>query len=229
MFVLNLHVFKLKIMRYLLTSLTVIMLAGLSSCTRDDRYYPQPDYPQSYTFVDEFTDNRNQWNFTDNAYLAYGYISNGTYKIDYENNVSPAYYVSKNIHFNRYDDFTIYTRIGSDNNMGLLFGYDSRNGSYGYSFTVSYDGYYALYDEGGNGYGDDVQAIVPLQTAGFVAGRGDWNELRLEQRGSRWIGYINNQQVFNIEAQPLYGTNVGFILMSDTHGEADYIETDWYE
>ncbi len=216
-------------MRYLITTLAVIMLAGLSSCKRDDNYYPQPDYPQTYSFVDEFTDNRNQWNFTDNQHLAYGYIGGGSYKIDYNDNLSPAYYVSKNIYFNRDNDFTIYTRIGSNNNMGLLFGYNSSIGSYGYSFMVDYDGYYALYDEGGNGFGEDVQEIVPLQTSNYVVNNGDWNELRLEQRGSRWIGYINEHPAFNIEAQPLYGTNVGFILVSNTQGEADYLQVDWYE
>ncbi len=87
-------------------------------------------------------------------------MSNGTFKFDYNDDLSEAYYVSKNIGFNPYNDFTIYTRIRSDNNIGLLFGYNGNSGSYGYSFTIDYDGYYALYDEGSNGYGPDIQTIA---------------------------------------------------------------------
>jgi len=199
----------------------------LSSCVRDRG--PQPYYPQPYTYTEEFDNDYNNWSFADPSNLAYGVVSGGTFKFDYNDNLSEAYYVSKTIGFNRYNDFTIYTRIGSDNNMGLLFGYNAATGSYGYSFMVSYDGFYALYDEGGNGYGSDIQTLVEPATGSFVNPNGDWNELRLEQRGNRWIGYVNNYQVFNIEAQQLKGTNVGFVNVQETRGEADYLQVDWLE
>jgi hypothetical protein len=113
--------------------------------------------------------------------------------------------------------------------MGLLFGYNDASGSYGYSFTVNYNGQYALYDEGGNGYGEDIFAIVPLFTQGFVARNGNWNELRLEQRGRRWIGFINGNQVFDVAAQNLRSGSVGFVVEGNTQGEADYLQADWFE
>jgi hypothetical protein len=226
--VLPLYLQKQNTMRKVISILSITGLSLFaSSCIHDDG--PQPYYPQKYTYAEEFNDDSRGWAFADPANYAYGVVSNGTYKFDYNDNLQEAYYVSKNIGFNRFNDFTIQTRIGSNNNMGLLFGDNSSVNSYGYSFTVDYDGYFALYDEGGNGYGPNVQEIVPPTTNGNVNINGDWNELRLEQRGNRWIGYVNNQQVFNVPAQNLKGTNVGFVDVKLTQGEADYLQVDWIE
>lgn len=215
-------------MRYLLTSFAALFLFAFSSCRKDNYYYPQPqpNY-QMVTYSDDYNNDDGNWGFSDNADDASGYVSNGTYKMFYDGVASEAYYISKDIDFNTNKDFTIQTRIGSDNNMGLLFGYQGV-GVYGYSFTVDYNGNFALYDEGGNGFGSDVQEVVQLSSGNFVNNNGDWNDLRIEQRGNKWYGYINDVQVFNIDAQPLYGTNVGYVLVSNTAGEADYIQVDYW-
>ncbi|WP_118950249.1 family 16 glycoside hydrolase [Taibaiella helva] len=208
---------------------SIIAVAGMvlffSSCDRDRGPYPAVQR----SFVEEFYDNRMGWEFADPANNAYGEVNNGIYMFDYNDDFTEAYYVSKLIGFNRYSDFTIYTRIRSNNNMGLLFGDNSSVGSYGYSFTIDYDGYYALYDEGGNGYGPDVQTIVAPTTNNRVVPNGGWNDLRLEQRGDRWIGFVNDVQVFNVPAQNLLGTNVGFVDVKNTQGDADYLQVDWWE
>ncbi len=202
----------------------------LSACTRREVIPHNPNsYLQFMQYIEEFDNDYGRWGFADGNNYAYGIVSNGTFKFDYNDDLSEAYYLAKDIRFNHLNDFTLYTRIGSDNNMGLLFGYNSSNNTYGYSFTVDYNGNYALYDEGGNGYGPDVQELVAPQTGNFVNRNGDWNELKLEQIGNRWIGYINNVQVFNIAAQRLYSGSLGFVVVSNTQGEADYIQADWYE
>jgi hypothetical protein len=219
---------KMNTMRKVISILSITGLSIFaSSCVRDDG--PQPYYPQRYTYTEEFNNNSRGWAFEDPANNAFGEVYDGTYKFVYNDNLEQAYYVSKTIGFNRYNDFTIQTRIGSDNNMGLLFGDNSSVNSYGYSFTVDKYGNYALYDEGGNGYGPDIQEIIPPTNNSNVNPGGDWNDLRLEQRGQRWIGYINNAQVFNIPAQTLRGTNVGFVDVALTQGEADYLQVDWIE
>ena len=202
-------------------------IVGTSSCVKRDRFIAPSLVP--YYFVDDFNDNRNDWQFADGNNLAYGVINNGTFKIDYNDDLSEAYYVSRGINLNVANDFTLSTRIGSNKNMGLLFGYNGATGSYGYSFTVDYNGYFALYDEGGNGYGADISAIVPATTRSFVRLNGDWNELKIEKRANRWYGYINGVQVFNIGGQNLKGNGVGFVVMSNTQGEADYIQAEWYD
>lgn len=211
-------------------TLATLFIFTLSSCVRDDRYDPYPPNPRQYTYADEFDNNSNGWAFADPANLAYGVVSNGTFKFDYNDDGSEAYYASKNIGFNYYNDFKLYTRIGSNNNMGLLFGYRDASETYGYSFTIDFNGNYALYDEGGNGYGPDVTTIVPPNNnTGAGRGNGDWNELRLEQRGGRWLGYVNNIEVFNVQARTIKGSNVGFVNIAFTQGEADYLQVDWLD
>jgi len=209
------------------TVLALVLLLGMTSCVKEDYYINQNRVFR--TFVDDFNDNRNNWQFADGYNLAYGIISNGTFKVDYNDNLLEAYYVSKAINLNIYNDFTLYTRIGSNKNMGLLFGYNAATRSYGYSFTVDYNGNFALYDEGGNGYGEGLYAIIPKTKFNFINTNGNWNDLKLEKRNNRWIGSINGYQVFNVAAQTLRGGSVGFVVESNTQGEADYIQADWYE
>ncbi len=211
-----------------ITTTILLLILLLTACRRERT--PAPVYvPVLVQYIEDFDDDRDGWSFADGNNLAYGVVSNGTFKLDYNDYLSDAYYVSRNVRFNPNDDFTLYTRIGSDNNMGLLFGYNVSAGSYGYSFTMDYDGYYALYDEGGNGYGPDIQEVVAPQTGNFTRKNGDWNELRLEQRGARWIGFVNNVQVFDIPAENLSSGSIGFVVIAETQGEADYIQADWYE
>lgn len=206
----------------------LVLILGLSSCVKREYVVAPPQ--ERFVFVDDFIDNRNNWAFADGANLAYGVISNGTFKIDYNDDLSEAYYVSKGIDLNTSSDFILQTRIGSNKNMGLLFGYNAgaSGGGYGYSFTVDYNGYCALYDEGGNGGGSSIVALVPAMQFPFININGNWNELRLEQRGSRWIGFVNNNQVFNVPAKILRGNGVGFVVESRTQGEADYLQGEWF-
>jgi len=214
--------------RILLLLLTGTLILGLASCRR---YAPAPVGPRlvAYQYVDEFNDNRGNWAFADGPNLAYGVISDGTFKFDYNDDGSQAYYVSKDIIFNMDEDFTVETKLGSDNTFGLLIGYNASTGSYGYSFTIDYNGKYALYDEGGNGFGTQITEIIPPTYSSAVNGNGDWNTVRIEQRGSRWIGYVNNREVFRVPARTLMAGSVGFVAVPFTRGEADYIQADWLE
>jgi hypothetical protein len=214
--------------KYMLLTASFLLFL-FSSCRKDRVREPVYPTPQEYIFTDDFNNDNNGWSFADPSNYAYGVVSNGTFKFDYNDNYYEAYYVAHDVGFNPNNDFTIQARIGSDNNMGILFGYDANNGTYGYSFTVDYDGYFALYDEGGNGYGTDIQTLVAPQTRSFVNYNGDWNDLEIDQRGSRWIGYINNQQVFNVSARNFRGSALGFVVVANTRGEADYFEAHWLQ
>lgn len=214
-----------------LLMLSAALILGMSACTPDNRRYPVPSnpQPQEYAFIEDFDNDANGWSFADPVNYAYGVVSDGTFKFDYNDDLYEAYYAAMFVGFNPYNDFTIESRIGSNNNMGILFGYDDQKGSYGYSFMIDVYGYYSLYDEGGNGYGGDIQELVSPTTGNFVNPNGDWNDLRIEQRGNRWYGYVNEVQVFDIQAQNMVGTGVGFVNVSLTQGEADYFDVHWFE
>lgn len=213
-------------MKNLLFTSGILMSLIFSSCVRDN-IRPLPPPVREYAFIEDFNNDNRGWSFADPVHFAYGVVSNGTFKFDYNDDYPESYYVSRGFGFNPYNDFTISTKIGSNNNMGLLFGYDERNYSYGYTFTIDYDGYFALYDEGGNGYGPDIETLVEPQTNNRVNINGNWNVLTIEQRGNRWIGYVNNYQVFNIAAQNFKGSGIGFMNVANTQGEADFIEAHW--
>jgi len=213
-------------MKNLRLTFGLFSLLLITSCARDNHIRPQNPV-REYSFIEDFNDDRNGWSFADPVNYAYGVVSNGTFKFDYNDDYTQAYYVAQDFGFNPYNNFTITTKLGSNNNMGLLFGYNEATNSYGYSFTIDYDGYYALYDEGGNGYGPDITTLVAPQTNNNININGDWNVLTIKQVGNNWIGYVNDYQVFTINAQNFKGNGVGFVDIANTQGEVDYIDVHW--
>lgn len=211
--------------------LLAVLGAGIlmTGCRRTN-VVPNPPVENTYTFVDEFVDNRNDWAFSNQIEDAYGGISSrGTFEFSYLDPNGVAYYRSKDIRFNPDKNFVLQTRIGSDNNMGLLFGYDEASGAYGYSLTISEDGQFALWDEGGNGNGvNDITAIVSPTASNAVNPNGDWNDVVIEQKGNNWEGYINDVKVFTVRASYIVKGSVGFVIVGNTRGEADYIQADFY-
>lgn len=212
-------------MKYLRLLLLTPILFLLSSCYRTD--LPSPP-SNRYYFTDDFNNNVNGWEFDDPLNYAYGWISGGTYKIEYLDDYFPAYYISQDFGFDVQDNFIIETRFGSDNEMGLLFGFDDRRGAYGYSINIDYDGYIRVFDEGGNGYGDEVTEIYPSTRFSSIRRRGDWNTVRIEQRGNKWIVTVNGTRLFDMPAQNLRGRGVGYVLSSFTSGEVDYLDIAGY-
>lgn len=212
----------------------LITLAGLglalTSCYKDrvDPFPPGNGGGNTYTFVDEFDNNKNDWSFADQVNDAYGVISGGTFSFNFLDPNGIAYYRSKDIRFNPDKNFTIETRVGSDNNMGLSFGFDDDRGAYGYSFMVSHDGYYALWDEGGNGGSTDIEQIVPPTYSNLVNPNGNWNDLKIAQVGNNWEGYLNGTRVFTVRARYVVKGSVGFVIVGNTRGEADFIQADFY-
>src|SRR5690625_2810189 len=140
----------------------------------------------------------------------------------------PSYYVSFNLNMILNNEYLIESRIGFDNMMFIVFAQDYTSESYGYTFTIDYDGYFALYDEGGNGFGNDIMELIEPTYTSAAYRDGDWNVLTIEQYGNVWYGYVNDVEVFRIDAQPLYGNNFGFMVVTFTMGEADYIHAVWY-
>ncbi len=210
-------------------SLIILASIGLtlSSCFRDT-VNPYPPDNNTYTFVDEFNDNRNDWAFADQANDAYGVIdrNRGTFSFNYLDPYGIAYYRSKTINFNPDRDFVVTAKLGSDNTMGLLLGFDDARGEYGYSLTVDYDGNFALWDEGNDNR--DISAIISPTNSNAVNMNGDWNEVTIKQVGSQWKGYINGVNVFSVNAPYLYKGSVGFVIVGDTRGEADFLEATYY-
>ena len=201
--------------------LPLLLVLGLSSCViRDDNYDVQPVGYQ-FSFVDDFNNDYNQWSFQDNANNASVYLSGGMLHYDYHPRNSGTNTVAVSTGLRTTRDFDIQTRLRSNNAMALVFGVSPSD--YGYSFFIDDRGYFALYDEGTSGI--QPKAILDWSASGTI--RSGWNDIEIEQVGNSWVGYINNVQVFNIPARHLYGSQVGFMTVANTSGDADYLDIKW--
>ncbi len=203
-------------------SITALLLTiALSSCVvRNDDYNVQPAGYQ-FAFSDDFNNDRNQWSFADNGNNAYVRLSGGQLHYDYHPAASGTNTVAINTGMRTDYDFDIRTRIRSDNAMGLVFGVSPTD--YGYSFFIDAGGYFALFDEGTATI--KPQAILNWTQSGAV--RNGWNDVELEQVGNAWVGYINGTQVFQTDARTQYGSQVGFMVLANTSGDAEFLDVQW--
>jgi hypothetical protein len=205
--------------------LLIMLLAaiGVTSCTKNEYYNtpPQTNSGYKYVFDDNFDRDAHNWSFYDVANSARVNITDGMLKYTYYPTSTGTNTVAIETGVNVDKDFLIQTRIKSDNAMGLVFGVSNSN--YGYSFIIDNSGSFAVFKEGSSG--SSTQTIIDWQTSNAI--QAGWNDLELEQKGNRWIGYINNTQVFDIPSEYLSGVKTGYIVLDGTTGYADYLTIQW--
>jgi hypothetical protein len=197
----------------------------LGSCVKNE-YHTDPEPSTNNTggsttgskvFNDQFDKDEHSWSFSDPADSAYVSIINGTLKYSYLKTTGSSS-VSVNTGISFRSNFSIKTRIKSNHIMGIIFG--ASNTAKGYSFLVDDKGYFAVYNEGDST--TSAQAILSWQYAPAII-TGDWNDIRFEQSGDYWNGYINNTKVFQVQSQYLPTGKAGFIVLANTAGTADYL------
>lgn len=204
-----------------------LFLAGIStltSCVKNEYYNTTPTTtPTGYQniFDDNFDYDSHNWSFTDAGNNASVRISGGQLKYVYNPANDGTNTVAVNTGLNVNYNFLIQTRIQSNNAMGLVWGVS--NNDYGYSLFIDDQGYFAVYKEGNANTA--VKTLIDWQyNSAIVAG---WNNIEVEQQGDYWIGYANGTKLFEIGAQNLYGSKVGYIVMAGTTGYADYLTVQW--
>ena len=198
-----------------------------TSCEQKNYYQVEPNnnnnnnnntgYP--YSFDEEFNgaDHYN-WTFTSATDSAYASISNGNYQIV---NYSFSNFINSIVatNANTSGNFTVQTRIKSNNMMALVFGASSSD--YGYALYVDSMGYYSLYKEGSNSVAATV--IIPSTQDTLYATKKDWNTLEVDQVNGNWTGFINGTQIFQMTARTVSGSSFGFKLVPGTVGYADFL------
>ncbi|MBN8652870.1 MAG: OmpA family protein [Cytophagales bacterium] len=109
---------------------------------------------------------------------------------------------------------TFVQKSGTDNHgYGFLWG-DNANGK-NHSFTVTTTGYFQVMSP------EEKPKLNEWIVTDKVKPLGQENLLKIEQRKSRLYFFINNQQVLETEALPLYGTRLGFITYTNMVLEVD--------
>lgn len=210
-----------------------ILLIGLAStllmtsCIKNEYYEVDPppaEQPIQYNYVfdDNFDNNINNWAFSDPSNAAYVSIINGRLKYTYLPADDGTNTVAINTGAKLHRNFLVQTSIKSDYAMGLCFGVSDYD--YGYSFFIDDSGYFAVYKEGTANNG--VETIIDWKASTAIRTNG-WNDVEFEQVGNRWYGYINGAEVFNLPAESLGGSQVGFITLAGTTGYADYLTVQW--
>ena len=196
-----------------------------SSCVQKNYYGANPNNNNNnntngqYVFDEEFNGADNYgWSFTDPADSAYAGIANGSYQyVDYsavKSNMS-----SVNTGANVQNNFTVITRVKSNNIIGLIIGASAT--SNGYAFYIDTAGNYSLYQEGSGG--NASIPIIPSTQDTLYAHKNDWNILELDQTNGVWTTYINGTQVFTMAARSLSGPGFGYKILPGTTGYADYL------
>jgi outer membrane protein OmpA-like peptidoglycan-associated protein len=109
---------------------------------------------------------------------------------------------------------TFVQKSGTDNQgFGFLWG-DNANGK-NHSFTIASTGYFQVLSP----------EVKPKLNEWIVTDKvkpiGEENVLKIEQRKGALYFFINNQQVLDTEALPLYGTRLGFITYTNMVLEMD--------
>ncbi|MBN8671538.1 MAG: hypothetical protein J0L80_12680 [Chitinophagales bacterium] len=210
--------------RLLLIGLILAGVTTLTSCVKNEYYNTTPNTtPVGYQniFDDNFDYDSHNWSFTDAYNNASVRITGGQLKYVYNPSNDGTNTVAVNTGLNTNYNFLIQTRMQSNNAMGLVWGVS--NNDYGYSLFIDDQGYFAVYKEGNANTA--VKTLIDWQyNSAIVAG---WNNIEVEQQGDYWIGYANGKKLFEIGAQNLYGSKVGYIVMAGTTGYADYLTVQW--
>jgi len=207
-----------------LIAIGLIAATSLTSCLVKADYTTAPAYNNNtyYNVYDEeFNTDDPGWSFTDSRDSAYGDVAQGTYElVNYSR--TRGQLVAVNTGANMQYDFSVQTKMQSNNTMAMVFGASSADN--GYALYIDNQGYFALYNEGSAYYAPNT---VIDWTFNNTIIKGGWNNVQIVQYGNYWIGYINGTQVFKIPSQVLYGSQCGFKVLPGTTGYADYLEVKW--
>ena len=186
----------------------------------DDYYDPHPNQPNGYqqSFTEDFNKDTRGWTFDDEVDSAYGLVANGWYKmVDYStfgsNHVAV---VTTGANTDR--NFLIKTSMKTNGAMGLIFG--ASNSSYGYSFFIDETGYFAVYKEGAV-----PDPVISWTKSSNISS--EWNDIEIEQVADYWYFYINGVKVYQTPARVLAGSQMGFMVLANTSGFADYLTVKW--
>ncbi|HRO43541.1 MAG TPA: hypothetical protein PL009_11955 [Flavipsychrobacter sp.] len=204
-------------------ALAALLSLGFTGCiidNDDDYYNPNPHPPATYqqSFDEDFDKDTRGWTFDDRADSSYAFVANGYYKMVDFSRLGSNHVAVVSTGANTAKNFSIKTRMSTDNAMGLIFGASSN--TYGYSLFIDAAGYYAVYKEGAN-----PDAVISwTQSANIKNG---WNDVEVEQVADYWYFYINGVKVNQTPARVLGGSEMGFMVLSNTTGQADYLTVRW--
>jgi len=175
-------------------------------------------------FEETFEDNRNDWLLGEraktNAYIANGtiYLESKKARYNYSRRIEQGYLRS-------FQDFEIEIKIKQvkgDGHRGfaLEWGGNSIDNTF-YEFWLRKDGKYSI--DRFNGITEQFTDYVPWKSSPFIKVN-DFNILTVKKIGLKLHYFINQNEVFSMPFEKMYGNEVGFIAPPLGAVEVEYIK-----
>ncbi len=178
---------------------------------------------------DDFYDNSKDWAVRSSGDALMG-ISNGHYFFEHKREkFSWVTNIGLDESFDSNKDWTIEARIRhtagiKNNGYGILFG--RRENNYQVEFFIASTGYYLikrLYGEGNKSILNDKSSGSWTKCSYIRKNDYDYNTLKVIQKGSQWMFYINGTLVTTTSSYSWAGDRVGFVIYRNQRMEVDYI------
>ncbi|MEM6803134.1 MAG: caspase family protein [Bacteroidota bacterium] len=184
-------------------------------------YFGIPKTDKVNVFYDEFEDNRHRWDLG-STYLDER-IQEGEF---YCYSMTDFTYVKhRPVVMNQTGNYEVEIRIrfvrGNDRSVtGLTFGRDSRGNEFGFFFNPTFPRNRFKVSKFSSKRNFDFQ---PWQYFGPRYNKHAYNTLMVRKVSDQWYFFINQELVYKMEAQELFGNNFGFTVGGTTAVEVDNI------
>jgi len=202
---------------------TTLLLAAIATFAQSpkswvpDTYHGVPKYDKQHIFFDDFDNNQNEWNL---------FSSSLDMKIDHGDFYCKAltgdtYVKRREIPMRGIKDFEIEISIQfkegpEDLGIGLTFGRDRQGNEYDFYFTA--DGSYKITKYYNGAYHDYTDWKDSERLKQYA-----YNTLTLRCVSNQWYFFINQQLVYQMDKQVLFGDDVGFTVGGNMAVLVDYI------
>lgn len=185
-------------------------------------YHDYSSSEKRVIFLDNFVDNRNNWNIINNSGESLT-IKNHRFTYQSKNEKAKANYL--NVDMNQNKNWEIELKIkyvkGQDNNSnGLVFGAYGRN-SKRFIFAFSGNGYYNIFNFESNSF------VVDWKLSNIV-NRFDYNLLTVRKVSSKYYFFLNKKYVASCPYET-YGKKIGIHCNSYSTIKAEFLKVSYLE
>jgi len=149
-------------------------------------------------------------------------VANGRYYFTHKNKESSYYVTSGSIYFDKDKDFELETsiqKVSGEQNYGIGFIYDYKDGDNYSEFNFSPNGYIRVAETR-----NDTFTTIKKWTENSKVKKGNYavNKLRVKKKGSYITFYINDSYVYSTSYKRFIGNKIGIIIHRKQKVSVDY-------
>jgi hypothetical protein len=173
-----------------------------------------------YHYSDQFTSNAKNWDTSGDDKVDYK-IRNGKYYLEHKR-TTKGYSTYNDVYVDTSRDFEIETKLDKISGVtnyayGLMWG---KKGGNSFRFYISSGGYYKI----ARNVDSKEQVIKKWTKTSYVnTGNGKSNTLKVKKESDQYKFYINGSYISQIDYEPFYGEDMGFVLFNKQKIAVDYL------